>query len=72
MNQWIILAMGVVYVFLIILFVSLLIKQLLSGNSSTRLLRLYGEGGKKRSSWKGVVVSAGVLLVYSVLFWIVL
>lgn len=72
MNQWIIFAMGVIYVLLIILFLVFLIKQLLSSDGSTRLVRLYGEGRKKRRSWKNVIVSAGVLIVYSVLYWFVL
>ena len=72
MNQWIILVTGMVYVLLIIIFLYLLIRQLLSSDSSTRLVRLYGEGGKKRRSWKSVIVFAGLLIVYSVLYWIVL
>lgn len=72
MSQWIILVMGIVYVLLIVLFIFLLIRQLFSSDGSTRLVRLYGDGGKKRRSWKGVIVSAGLLLLYSVLYWIFL
>lgn len=72
MNQWIILVMGIVYVLLIMIFLFFLIRQLLSDDGSSRLIRLYGEGGKKRRSWKGVIVSAGLLVVYSILYWIIL
>ena len=72
MNQWIILVTGIIYVFLIVLFIFMLIRQLLSISGSTRLVRLYGKGGKRGRSWKGVIVFAGLLIVYSVVYWVIL